>query len=226
MYCSANQCRKSVYTGQRKQWNQNTHYIDASQIYRSNKSTSDSLRSFTGGKLKTGQDPRIPYLLPKDTNNVANCILSQSIFNVKCFLAGDVRVNEQPALASLHTIFMKEHNRIATGLGALNNGWSDQILFDEDRKIVGAILQHITYKEYLSEILRSAIMNSNDLNPHASGYFNDYETSMNPSIRNEFATVAFRFGNSMVHDSLKYGGTCIWFKDVFSNYIIRYEWRY
>ncbi|KAK3609596.1 hypothetical protein CHS0354_038594 [Potamilus streckersoni] len=173
--------------------------------------------------LKTSQDPGIPNLLPKDTNNSANCILPQLGSNVKCFISGDVRVNEQPALASLHTIFMREHNRIATGLGALNNGWSDQIIFDEARKIVGAILQHITYKEYLPEILGSAIMNSNGLNPLATGYFDGYQSSMNPSIKNEFATAAFRFGHSMVHDSLKYRGTSLLFKDVFSNPTTLYD---
>ncbi|KAL3886200.1 hypothetical protein ACJMK2_026209 [Sinanodonta woodiana] len=203
--------------GQREQLNQNTHYIDGSQIYGSDKSTSDSLRSFTGGTLKTGLDPDIPNMLPKDTNNSANCILPQLSSNVQCFMAGDVRVNEQPALASLHTIFMREHNRIATGLSALNNSWSDQVLFDEARKIIGAMLQHITYNEYLPEILGSAIMNSYDLNPAVDGYTFDYDIFMNPSIRNEFATAAFRFGHSMVHDSLKYRGSSLFLKDVFNN---------
>ncbi|KAL3886199.1 hypothetical protein ACJMK2_026208 [Sinanodonta woodiana] len=205
------------YLGQREQLNQNTHYIDGSQIYGSDQFTSDSLRSFTGGTLKTGLDPDIPNMLPKDTNNSANCILPQLISNVQCFMAGDVRVNEQPALASLHTIFMREHNRIATGLSALNNSWSDQVLFEEARKIIGAILQHITYNEYLPEILGSAIMYSYDLYPRSYGNIHGYQSNTNPSIRNEFATAAFRFGHSMVHDSLKYRGSSLLFKDLFNN---------
>ncbi|KAL3886209.1 hypothetical protein ACJMK2_026218 [Sinanodonta woodiana] len=211
--------------GQRQQLNQNTHYIDGSQIYGSETNTSNSLRAFTGGKLKTGEDPNIPNLLPKDTANTANCKLPTSNANVKCFLAGDIRVNQHPALSSLHTIFMREHNRIAAGLAALNNNWTDQVLYDEARKIVGAMLQHITYKEYLPVILGDAIMTSHDLHPLTSGYFSGYDSNVNPAIKNEFATAAFRFGHSMVHDSLKYngnGGDRL-FKDIFLNPDILYH---
>ncbi|KAK3605229.1 hypothetical protein CHS0354_038664 [Potamilus streckersoni] len=207
----------------RQQLNQNTHYIDGSQIYGSDVQTSTSLRTLYGGKLKTGGDATIPNLLPKDTANAANCILPASNANVKCFLAGDVRVNQNAALISLHTIFMREHNIIAAGLEALNNGWSDQIIYDETRKIVGAILQHITYKEYLPEILGDAIMNTYSLKPLTNGYFNGYVSSVNPAIRNEFSAAAFRFGHSQVHDSLKYNSKAQYFKDIFLNPAILYD---
>lgn len=77
-----------------------------------------------------------------------------------CFRAGDGRLSEQPALTSLHVVFLRLHNRIATELSALNSHWSDEKLFQEARRIVGAVVQHITYREFLPIILGKTTFNS------------------------------------------------------------------
>lgn len=107
-----------------------------------------------------------------------------------CFDAGDFRVNEQIALVAMHTLWVREHNRITQQLNSLNRHWDDNKIFHEARKIVGAELQHITYSEYLPKIL-----GTNAIPPY-KGY-----SSVNPTILNVFATAAFRFGHSTVRPS-------------------------
>jgi hypothetical protein len=44
---------------------------------------------------------------------------------------------------------MREHNDIAKRLKAERTDWSTEIVFQETRKIIGAIIQDITYNEWL-----------------------------------------------------------------------------
>ncbi|KAK3286283.1 hypothetical protein CYMTET_6151 [Cymbomonas tetramitiformis] len=65
-----------------------------------------------------------------------------------CFSVGDVRGNENIGLLSMQTVFMREHNRLAGILSQMNPTWSDEDVYQEARKIVGAEMQIVTYKEY------------------------------------------------------------------------------
>ena len=51
----------------------------------------------------------------------------------------------------MHTIFMREHNRLAEQLSRLNPHWSEERLFQTTRKIVGALVQQITYGILIAE---------------------------------------------------------------------------
>lgn len=55
--------------------------------------------------------------------------------------AGDTRASEMPELSSMHTLFVREHNRLATQLKRLNPRWNGEKLYQEARKIVGAMVQ-------------------------------------------------------------------------------------
>ena len=114
------------------------------------------------------------------------------------FRAGDSRVNEQPNLSVLHTVFMREHNRVSDQLQGLNPGWSDERVFQEARRFVNAEYQHMVYNEWLPVVLGKQFMNTYGLFPLSSGFSQDYDTSFDPRITNEFATAAFRFGHSLI----------------------------
>ena len=71
-----------------------------------------------------------------------------------------MRVNEQVELTAIHTLWMREHNRVALRLHSINPQWDDERLFQESRRIVIAELQHIAYNEFLPVLLGMRITHS------------------------------------------------------------------
>ena len=71
-------------------------------------------------------------------------------------------------------------------------------LFQEGRKIVGAMLQHITYNEWLPVILGPRVLNIFELTLNPNGQYDRHNASVNPSVANAFAAAAFRFGHSLI----------------------------
>jgi hypothetical protein len=50
-----------------------------------------------------------------------------------CLRSGDERVNLNVGLASLHTLMVREHNRVATMLEDVNPHWDEETLYQEAR---------------------------------------------------------------------------------------------
>jgi hypothetical protein len=77
--------------------------MDASMVYGSDAGRAAVLRG-EGGKLRRGDGDLLPFNDPEDPlpNGGPNGSTS--------FLAGDVRANENVALTTLHTVFVREHN--------------------------------------------------------------------------------------------------------------------
>lgn len=109
------------------------------------------------------------------------------------YVAGDARVNEQPLLAAHHTLFVREHNRIATKLSQMFPCFKDEQSFQYARKIVSAQIQYITYEHYIPALLGEGALPA----------YKGFDKSVDPSIQNFFSTVAFRFGHSQVPNNFK-----------------------
>jgi peroxidase len=67
---------------------------------------------------------------------------------------------------------MREHNRIEEQLWRLNPLWSGERLFQETRKIIIAIWQHVIYKEYLPIIIGPQMMDVYRLTLVEDGFWN------------------------------------------------------
>lgn len=93
---------------------------------------------------------------------------------------------------------MREHNRIAGQLQALNRQWDDERLFLTSRRIVNALWQHVIYNEYLPRVLGWNAVNLYGLNLLTEGFYEGYDANCNAGIFNEFSTAAYRFGHSLV----------------------------
>jgi len=89
---------------------------------------------------------------------------------------GDDRANEWSGLAALHTIFVREHNRVAEKLHQLNGHWNGERLYQETRRINIANWQNIVYNHYLPIIVGKNAMRDHGLQLVNSGYWNGQKT--------------------------------------------------
>ena len=148
-----NRSNFQMVDGVRQQVNEVTSYIDASNVYGSDSVRALALRSGQDGLLNMSSGALLPFnnnpnhMLPNDNEG--------SSPDNHLFLAGDVRANEQPGLTSLHTLFSREHNRLATEIKNRGLANTDEDIYQLARKMVGAQMQAITYREYLPAIFGS-----------------------------------------------------------------------
>ncbi|CAG0880270.1 unnamed protein product [Cyprideis torosa] len=196
---SGNAPRTGCTLGPREQLNQVTSFLDGSVIYGSSKEEVAELRTNKGGLLRVQSGPA-GDLPPADENDF-DC---RNHTQLKCFKSGDVRSNEHLGLASMHTLWLREHNRIAKILSVVNPHWGDEQLFQEARRVVAAQLQHITYNEFLPSILGLDVVSRYGLQPQRAGFFTGYDININPGIANSVATAALRFVTSLMLDKVPF----------------------
>ncbi|XP_064489819.1 peroxidase-like [Ornithodoros turicata] len=190
-------CSRCVI-GPREQQVVVSSYMDASQIYGSSQRVMDSVRLYENGLLAF-QLVNNRELLPGATDPLMDrCTRSSGQVN-KCFLAGDVRVNEQPALMSLHVIWLRRHNDVARTLQRLNPSWDDERLFQEARRVIAAQFQIVMYTEWLLVVLGPEVMAQYGITPLQCG-FSEYNAMLDATPLTEFATAAYRVGHTLIQD--------------------------
>ncbi|KAM9466397.1 thyroid peroxidase [Clarias gariepinus] len=185
---------------QRQQMNLITSFLDASTVYGHsvelermlrNASSSEGLLAVNSEHTDTEGRAYLPFV----NNPTSACFQEPGTGpkkRLECFLAGDSRVNEILPLIALHTLWVREHNRIATRLKELNTHWSSKTIYQESRKIIGALHQIITMRDYIPKIIGKEAFDQ------IIGPYEGYNDTINPSISNVFATAAFRFGHATI----------------------------
>ena len=165
----------------REQMNAITAFIDASSVYGSDSEMSTLLRSGTGGKLRV--------------NSNSTAFDREMLPEIEGMLtAGDVRARDMPGLAAMHTLFLREHNRLADQIEERSlETLTDEDIFQLARRILVAEVQNIVYSEYLPAVLGETTMRKYGLNLPSNNGYTTYQNDVDPSIVNAFATAAYRF---------------------------------
>ncbi|XP_059163647.1 peroxidase-like isoform X2 [Physella acuta] len=176
-----------------------TSFIDASTVYGSTEAINKRLRDQDGKgylfQLNSG----------KPISNGKNDCLKRPGRNDVCYLAGDERVNEQPGLTALHTIFMLKHNQWALELREKAPWLPEEEVYQKTRSLLIAVMEKIMYNEWLPIILGNDTV-------HKEGIYTPlnkvtyFDKNVNPSIFNAFSTAVFRFGHTLIPKKLFLGG--------------------
>jgi peroxidase len=198
----------------RQQPNVITAFIDGSMIYGSDDFLASALRTHSGGRLKTSpgadgvigtRDDLLPFNnhtyfpgISRDPNDpdaafqIAND--AHIVADHELYMAGDVRANENIELTSLHTLFVREHNRIADAINHVAPFLGDEVIYQLARAAVIAEIESITYNQWIPTLL----------GPNALAPYSGYKTDVNPGIATEFSTALFRVGHSMLGDDIEF----------------------
>jgi Ca2+-binding RTX toxin-like protein len=135
------------------------------------------------------------------------------------FICGDGRCNENIALTAVHQMFHSEHDRLvgdikqvlladaaagtgitsladwqlATGAADLDGVWNGERLFQAARFVTEMEYQHLVFEEFARKVQPL-------INPFQPFAFT--QTDINPAVHAEFAAAVYRFGHSMLTDTI------------------------
>lgn len=163
--------------------------VDLTNVYGPSKSRRDFLRSGKDAKMRTSSDGR--NLLPRNTGTFNNAPSLGPSF----FIAGDHRANEHPVLTCLHTLFLREHNRIADEISQAFPKKGRQEQFEIAKKINEAQFQRIVFEEWFPAITGHSL-------PPYKGFKKDVDLTVSVS----FSTAGFRVGHTMIGNEVRRKG--------------------
>jgi len=185
----------------RQQPNVLSSFIDAANVYGGDATRAHVLRTGQGGRLRTSDG----NLLPKNTFGLPNAQAGPAPSD-QYFAAGDVRANEHVVLTSMHTLFLREHNRACNLVAQWRPNLKDEEIFQIVRRYISGVMQVITYQEFLPKLL----------GPGALPAYDGYDSSVNPAISSLFSTACYRLGHSMLPPSIRLAdGGSLEFKELF-----------
>jgi Ca2+-binding RTX toxin-like protein len=111
------------------------------------------------------------------------------------YVAGDGRANENFALTAIHTIWARNHNHHVEGLEAAGFDGTAEELFQAAKMINEAEYQRVVFDEYLDTLLGG-------LRSVGTHGFEQYDPNANAGISHEFAGAVFRFGHSLIGQTM------------------------
>lgn len=157
--------------------------LDLSSVYGVDEIRNNFLRVPNSCRLKTSRG----NLLPFNTGGLVNSPSTAP----DLFIAGDTRSNETPMLTAMHTIWVREHNRICRRLENTFPVFSPQKLYEIARAVNIAQYQKIVYEEWLPLLLGSKL-----------APYTGYKKNVNPTVSLEFTTAAFRLGHTLIGEDV------------------------
>lgn len=163
----------------RQQVNSLSPFIDGSVIYGTDEKRNAYMREFCGGRLLV-----TPGNLPPFNNGT---MANNGPAGGSLFVCGDIRANEHVGLASIHTLFIREHNYWANKLACVHPELCDEQIYQRAKLMVEAEIEAITFNEFLPLLLGKC-----DIDEYC------YNPELNPQVEIVFSTAAYRFGHTMI----------------------------
>jgi Ca2+-binding RTX toxin-like protein len=184
--------------------------VDASTALRTGHAFLDDIAHAAApfGETDTDQStPRGPLLADadSDTGNQPPVGRYDDELLAEHFITGDGRGNENIGLTTVHHVFHTEHNlRVGEIIALINEpggplpsdwqladgSWNGERLFQAARFVTEMEYQHLVFEEFARKVQPQVNL------------FAGYDTTIDPAIVAEFAHVVYRFGHSMLTETV------------------------